>query len=64
MKVLITGGAGFIGSHAAEFYNNKREEFALKAKKRASYFSWKNLTDCILKVYNGEKADLYSMSRV
>lgn len=26
MKILITGGAGFIGSHAAEFYANKGDE--------------------------------------
>ncbi|MFC1800488.1 glycosyltransferase family 4 protein [Nanoarchaeota archaeon] len=44
--------------------DTKRKEFATKSMKRASYFSWKNLTDCILKVYNGEKADLYSMIKL
>lgn len=40
--------------------DNKRKEFAVNAKKRASYFSWKEITDCILKVYTGEKTDLYA----
>ena len=26
MKIVITGGAGFIGSHLAEFYHNRNEE--------------------------------------
>jgi nucleoside-diphosphate-sugar epimerase len=26
MKVLITGGAGFVGSHVAEYYAGKGEE--------------------------------------
>jgi len=26
MKILITGGAGFVGSHVAEYYANKGEE--------------------------------------
>lgn len=29
MKVLITGGAGFIGSHLAEHFNNSNEVFIL-----------------------------------
>ena len=41
-----------------------RITFSKNAKKRASFFSWKNLTDCIEKVYLGEKADLYGMVKV
>lgn len=26
MKILITGGAGFVGSHVAEYYANKGNE--------------------------------------
>lgn len=26
MKILITGGTGFVGSHVAEYYTNKGEE--------------------------------------
>ena len=26
MKILITGGAGFVGSHVAEYYAKKGEE--------------------------------------
>lgn len=26
MKILVTGGTGFVGSHAAEYYANKGEE--------------------------------------
>ena len=29
MKVLVTGGAGFIGSHLAEYYVNKRHEVVI-----------------------------------
>lgn len=29
MKVLITGGAGFIGSHLAEHFNKANEVFIL-----------------------------------
>ncbi|MEW6221785.1 MAG: GDP-mannose 4,6-dehydratase [Candidatus Hadarchaeota archaeon] len=29
MKVLITGGAGFIGSHAAEYYSKKSDEVVI-----------------------------------
>lgn len=42
----------------------QRQVFAAKALKRASYFSWKNLTDCMEKVYNGEVCDLYSMIKI
>lgn len=48
MKILITGGAGFVGSHAAEFYANKgadvtvfdnlgRQELLKKDNKNADY---------------------------
>lgn len=32
MKVLITGGAGFVGSHAAEYYADPRTDFEVNAQ--------------------------------
>jgi CDP-paratose 2-epimerase len=29
-RILITGGAGFIGSHATEYYAKKREEVIMR----------------------------------
>ena len=29
MKILVTGGAGFVGSHTAEYYARKNEEVVL-----------------------------------
>ncbi len=53
MKVLITGGAGFVGSHAAEFYANKGNEVVvydnlsraklLKKSSENSMYNWNYL---------------------
>jgi nucleoside-diphosphate-sugar epimerase len=32
MSILVTGGAGFIGSHAAEYYAKKGEEVIVRAR--------------------------------
>ena len=37
MKVLITGGAGFIGSHIAEHYQDKAEEIRVLDNLRTGY---------------------------
>ncbi len=37
MKILITGGAGFIGSHIAEHYQNKAEEIRVLDNLRTGY---------------------------
>ena len=29
MKILVTGGAGFVGSHVAEYYANKGDEIVV-----------------------------------
>jgi len=50
MKILITGGAGFLGSHIAEFYHRKGEDVTVidnlsrslttKLPKKASMYNW------------------------
>jgi len=37
MKILITGGAGFIGSHIVEFYQDKAEEIRVLDNLRTGY---------------------------
>ena len=37
MKILITGGAGFIGSHIAEHYQGKAEEIRVLDNLRTGY---------------------------
>lgn len=37
MKILITGGAGFIGSHIAEFYQDRAEEIRVLDNLRTGY---------------------------
>jgi len=45
-KILITGGAGFVGSHAAEFYANKSNEIIiLDNLSRARLLAKDNLND-------------------
>jgi CDP-paratose 2-epimerase len=53
VKILITGGAGFLGSHLAEFYDKKGDEvtvidnlsrsFTTSLPKQASVYNWKYL---------------------
>jgi glycosyltransferase involved in cell wall biosynthesis len=46
-------------------HNNKLlSQLSRNARKRASFFSWKNITDCIETVYRGGTADLYGMIRL
>ncbi len=55
MKVLVTGGAGFIGSHVAEFYAKNGEEVRvldnlsraslLKKNERISTYNWNRLKE-------------------
>jgi UDP-glucose 4-epimerase len=37
MKILITGGAGFIGSHIVEHYQDKAEEIRVLDNLRSGY---------------------------
>lgn len=37
MKILITGGAGFIGSHICEFYQDRAEEIRILDNLRTGY---------------------------
>ena len=41
MKILVTGGAGFIGSHIVEHYQDKAEEIRVLDNLRTGYL--KNL---------------------
>jgi len=53
MKILVTGGAGFVGSHIAEYYAQKGNEIIvldnllraeiLKADPKNSKFNWNYL---------------------
>ena len=40
--------------------DNLRKRFASNALKRGTQFSWKNIADCIEKVYNGDVVDFYA----
>lgn len=42
MKILVTGGAGFIGSHIVEHYQDKAEEIRVLDNLRTGYLkTWK-----------------------
>ena len=53
MKILVTGGAGFVGSHIAEFYAKKGAEVVvfdnlsrfklIKSKYKNAKFNWNYL---------------------
>lgn len=43
MKILITGGAGFVGSHAAEYYALKNEEVVVIDNLSRAKYNWNYL---------------------
>jgi nucleoside-diphosphate-sugar epimerase len=48
MKILITGGSGFIGSHLVEHYQHQAEVVVLdnfKGRKNGAYSGWDSFCD-------------------
>lgn len=48
MRILVTGGAGFIGSHAAEFFAKKGNEVIVldNLSRAGTVFNWQKLGKC------------------
>jgi CDP-paratose 2-epimerase len=75
MRILITGGAGFIGSHVAEYYAKKGEEVTLfdnlsradilEMSKRVILYNWSYLKDNYgnVKLVNGDVRDFKEVKK-
>ena len=73
MKVLVTGGAGFVGSHVAEYYANKGDEVIcydnlsranLLKKSIDSLYNWNYLKGFPnVKLINGDVRDLEEVKK-
>lgn len=51
-KLLITGGAGFIGSHMAEYFSGGRDSYDVYVADRWSYAGkWRNLESVLRKIH-------------
>lgn len=60
MRILITGGAGFIGSHIAEYYNGKAEVVVLDNLRSGSM---KNLAGLNVEFIRGDVRDRVKLAR-
>ena len=60
MRILITGGAGFIGSHIAEYYNGKAEVIVLDNLRSGSM---KNLEGLNVEFIRGDVRDRVKLAR-
>ena len=55
MKILITGGAGFVGSHVAEYYARKDYEVvAFDNLSRAELLGYEASTRCITGIISSD----------
>ena len=42
MKILVTGGSGFLGSHIADELSKRGHEVIILDKKKSKIYNWKH----------------------